>query len=412
MNMSRKMIRNLIIIFIVIIAVLIAALVIIMKKGDNGSTPIIKDTEDWLGATQEPEEGTNGYSANTQGIPENIASKIPDLNVLMEQINQFLYKNGLVDTTGVQYISHTESGAVLKIKFELVGCTSKQYLEAIIDTQKGTYAFATEMERSEYFAVVSCLRNYLDMANKTNPMYTVVNRTNGQSTYDQNMNEAAVYSLLSSRYIAQNNITTDNVFNTLKPFNEKQSFYPLDITKEMEVNFVTSYKIQGIVQNATYAEKTQVYFVINLDSTNNTFSVEPLAERTYNQYSVAMENVTAIETNEYNGYIEETIDERTIANEYLDMYKFFAFANPKYIYDKMPETYRVQRFGTLENYAKYIQSSKEELMGARVERYTVNKEGQYIITDQYQNEYVFKSNNIFDFSVTLDVEGISNTNNF
>ena len=264
----------------------------------------------------------------------------------------------------------------------------------------------------EYFVVTSCVRNYMDINNQENTMYNENVDANNKKVYNEKLNREAIFYLLSKNYIQSKNVTVENLYSFVKPIKEKERFYPLDIKKIKEESLIGLYKINGIMQNLDYTSQEKVFFLVSVDYSNTTFSIEPMTELEYNQEENVNRTISRIEINDYNLFGMESVTEQTIALEYLAMYKFLAFANPKYIYDKMPEEYRVQRFGTLENYAKYIQSSKEELMGARVERYTVNKEGQYIITDQYQNEYVFKSNNIFDFSVTLDVEGISNTNNF
>ena len=254
------------------------------------------------------------------------------------------------------------------------------------------------IQTSEYFTVKSTVQTYLDILNKEYSVY-YTREESGDYSYDENMQKQMIYSLLSNSYIQKNNISEANLYNFVKPLEEKQLFYPLEI-KKMHNSEVISYKVSGIMQDLKFSSSSKFYGIVNISYPNEVFSIEPISEKTYNEYNDM--NSTIVENKEYNQYSIQNISNETIASEYFQLYKFYTLANPELTYERMPEEYRNKKFESLENYKKYIKDNYNEFVGLRADKFLAANNGKTIVKDQYQNLYIFETTSMLDFKVILD----------
>ena len=132
---------------------------------------------------------------------------------------------------------------------------------------------------SDYFIIKSCVQGYVDALDKTNSVYYVT-QENGEQTYDSKLQKQTIYSFLSSSYINTNNITENNIDSFIKVTNEKFRFYPIEI-KKMNDTEVRTFKVAGVIQNLEYKNANREYFIVNVDYSNNTFSIQQLGEKEY-----------------------------------------------------------------------------------------------------------------------------------
>lgn len=269
------------------------------------------------------------------------------------------------------------------------------------------YKKDNEIQISDYFITNFCINNYLNYTNKNSSVFFEAVENNKQK-YNETTQKSAVYNLLSKNYIQTNAITQENVLSKIELQEKKQSFYPLEIDEEVGQT-TSSFKIKGIAKDTEDKNPHMVYCIVNLDYNNETYSIEPISEESYTNYKLA--TVESVERNDYNTYVIPTINEATIAREYLSMYKFITFANPKFSYEKMTEEYRNKRFGSLENYTQYLKDNYSELSGANAEEYAFNMDQnvpQYVVKDQYQNLYIFNAKSPLDYTVSLDTYTLEN----
>ena len=271
----------------------------------------------------------------------------------------------------------------------------KAFVEEILDVP--------DVEITDYFIIKSCVQGYVDALDKTNSVYYVT-QENGEQIYDSNLQKQTLYSFLSSSYINSNSITENNIDNFIKITNEKYRFYPIEI-KKMNDNEVRTFKVAGAIQNLEYKNAARVYYIVNVDYSNNTFSIQQLGEKEYYNYNKQNDAEKSIKNNGNNVFYNSNIDVQKISVEYLNLYKFLTLADPQITYNMMSEEYRNKRFGTLDNYKKYVKDNYEDFVSIYANKYLSNntdKAIQYVIQDQYENLYIFDVKSTMDYTIKLD----------
>lgn len=107
----------------------------------------------------------------------------------------------------------------------------------------------------------------------------------------------------------------------------------------------------------------------------------------------------------YNEISYAYISDMQLCNIYLLDYKNNALERTEEAYDSLDEAYRQKRFGSFENYQKYIENHAGTIFNVKLQRYQVNHYDdftQYICIDQYENEYIFHETAIMKYTVYLD----------
>ena len=271
----------------------------------------------------------------------------------------------------------------------------KGFVEEILDVP--------DVQITDYFIIKSCVQGYIDALDKTNSVYYVT-QENGEQIYDSKLQKQTLYSFLSSSYIKSNNITENNIDNFIKITNEKYRFYPIEI-KKMNDNEVRTFKVAGAIQNLEYKNAARVYFIVNVDYLNNTFSVQQSGEKEYEKYNKANDTEKTIKNNGNNIFYNSNIDVQKISVEYLNLYKFLTLADPQITYNMMSEEYRNKRFGSLDNYKQYVKDNIDEFKGIVAKEYLTSNSNdviQYVIKDQYENLYIFDVKSTMDYTIKLD----------
>ena len=271
----------------------------------------------------------------------------------------------------------------------------KGFVEEILDVP--------DVQITDYFIIKSCVQGYVDALDKTNSVYYVT-QENGEQTYDSKLQKQTLYSYLSSSYINTNNITENNIDSFIKITKEKYRFYPIEI-KKMNDNEVRTFKVAGVIQNLEYKNAARVYFIVNVDYSNNTFSIQQLGENEYEKYNKENDTEKTIKNNGNNIFYDSNIDVQKISVEYLNLYKFLTLADPQITYNMMTEEYRNKRFGTLDNYKQYVKDNYEDFVGMYANKYLINntdKAIQYVIQDQYENLYIFDVESTMNYTIKLD----------
>ena len=263
--------------------------------------------------------------------------------------------------------------------------------------------YEDSIQISDYFAIKSGIQGYIDSLDKTNDIYYVTEES-GERKYNPNIQKQVLYSFLSSSYIKNNNISESNIDQYIKPTNEKCRYYPLEI-KVLKKGDISAYKVSGIIQNLDYKNAIKMYFAVNIDYSNSTFSIQQLEEKEYINYNNTNDSEDSIKNNEYNVFSKTSFDVQTVSLEYFEMYKFFTIANPEITYNMMTEDYRNKRFGSLENYIQYIKDTHADFIGINATKYSTkntDKTIQYVVQDQYGNNYIFDTKSMTDYTVKFD----------
>ena len=133
--------------------------------------------------------------------------------------------------------------------------------------------------------------------------------------YGENRDAEAEISLLDENYINSQGINESNIFYRIESFDAGEEY----VTKEVYTNedsFFNQYFVKGSIR------QTNVYNVIYIDSSNNTFSIYPINENYYNQM-IQLEEIDGfsrrkIDKNNYNNVNFKAITEDYIVKDWID----------------------------------------------------------------------------------------------
>ena len=297
------------------------------------------------------------------------------------------------------YISYIEKMELINIKNE--GDIGE---EISYDTSK----IEKVKDASNFFSVEKCVQQYLDEFNNNNDKYFAFdenneyNRVEDEETINKNRID-----LLSSKFIESNSITINNLTSKLETFNEKVVFDALKM-RYIRGEKVENYIVYGIISSIDKEYLKDSYIIVNVDRTERTFSIEPVnASSDYESIDeIKLEyDDTEIQRNDINEYIYKQMTYEDIIKEYFYTFKRIIQVKSDLIYNYLQEDYRLQRFGTLEDYKNYVQSNLEEIAGAQIQKYSVNNyenHTEFVCMDQYQNLYIFDETEPMEFTLQLD----------
>lgn len=261
-----------------------------------------------------------------------------------------------------------------------------------------------EIERTEYNIVNNAVTAYIQALNMNSSRY--YGRDDSGNfveivTEDDKM--GFIIDLLSSEYVSQNNITTQNLEQYVDTKEEQMLFVPVQMKKLVDEN-VSTFVTYGIVENLNYELDSEITLIVNVDFSNRTFSIEPTTQD-YDEINSVSPNITSIEKNDNNQYSSTTINTENTVRDYINQYKRLVLAAPELVYEKFDETYRNERFGSLENFENYITKNTDEIKSITLDEYLSNTYSdytQYVGRDKYNNTYIFNEKDILNYTIQLD----------
>lgn len=275
------------------------------------------------------------------------------------------------------------------------------YDQTIEEVEKET---VTEQEDRELiYNVEQCISSYLDIINVNNSSY-YMNDENGNSQKFVNEDEK-ILNVLSTEYIAKNNITMNNLNNYIEKLDKDVFFIPLQ-TNYLKNGYMYKYAVLGYITDFDYNVIKNISLIVNLDITNLTYSVEPVDIEINNIKDIELTStLDSIEKNDDNVFRYISTNAEDDCKRFLDNYKKMALSNPEEAYNRLNEEYRNLRFGNLETYEKYIEENRDDMKVMQLNQYMVSDENgktQYICKDKYGKVYVFEGENLMNLSIQLD----------
>lgn len=264
-----------------------------------------------------------------------------------------------------------------------------------------------------FYSIVSSVSKYIDIM-----QYDINNHIEDNDIYiqydidreylftikSQNQKLDAIYKLLDGKYKSKNKITLNNMDKFWYDVEDNTVLVPLQMKVKYGSANINTYILKAYLNGSELEEK---YFIVRTDSENQTFSVEFITDNEEDIEKINVnENEDSIEKNEYNQFKIEIIKTDKVAQNYLEHYKELSIQYPEIVYNNyLDKDYKEKRFGTVENYKKYIEDNREELEYIQIKKYAIeseNNETKYICLDQYENTYVFNTTAIMQYTVTLD----------
>lgn len=233
------------------------------------------------------------------------------------------------------------------------------------------------------------------------------------------------YELLSDECKTTNNITEENLKNSLNIIDEgdyiTKTIYEYEIYKD---DYESSlFFVQGLVYSST--ETQEVYDIVIVDYFSASYSIVPgtiidlnesyfnelIEEIEKNEQNVEIienfitEGYYSVERNDYNYSNVNNFDNIQIIEKLLNRYIIFSLYDSEYIYNYISEDTKTVYFDTLEKYDEYIQERKENLENTYVSSYKIetldSETNRYILKDRYENYYIFDIKNINEFTIYI-----------
>ncbi len=256
-----------------------------------------------------------------------------------------------------------------------------------------------------FFSVQNCIQGYLNTINLKSSSY--------YDNYDKKIitdNEIAtrIYNLLSKEYIDENSISTSNVFDYIDKVEENLIFVPLKMNY-LFLQKMTKYAVYGYCIDWENKYVKDLAFIVNVDEENKTYSITPLDIEKYKSIEdIKLDRIeTSIDSKENsNDFIMQNITDQYLCQQYFLMQKRLMLSRPEISYNYLDEEYKNKRFGSLENYSKYISENEAHILKMAVKGYEVKRLGDntdYMCKDQYGNYYLFNAEKVFDYKVLLDI---------
>ena len=284
----------------------------------------------------------------------------------------------------------------------------ENFLETYGKTEKN------KVDRQAYTDVSTCARKYLEAINMESDTYYTYDQSGNQVlAINENKIKENIYNLLSKNYISQNQITIENVCDKIETLQHSVLFVPLEIAIIQDTTTVKSFAISGLLESPKdYRVIEKKAMIVNIDMQNDTYSIQPIKGEVTNIQEVKVsEPETEIIQNENNYYAAPYVNDETTIKDYTNLYKRLALGNPEKMYELLDQEYKKVKFGSLENFKRYVETNKTEIIGINPQQYQViradNDETQYIIIDQNGAYYIVRERGVLDYNIILDTYTIN-----
>lgn len=265
-------------------------------------------------------------------------------------------------------------------------------------------------DENEFFSVVSYMNQYFNAFDITS-----LQSNDEEDITDDDIKEYAtsnLYNLLDKSYVEKNNVTADILTEDIKKYNDLQTLFniPLKMKKiTTDDNSVNRYVVYGISENIDYKYLNNFYLIINVKQNEDKyiFSVEPLDASNYKDIDDVELNSNNIklDANDVNLTEKANITDRDIAVNLVDYYKKLSLGKSDIAYNLIDKQYREKKYGSLEDYEKYISDNIDTQQKIYLKEYAVNDvdgKKEYVGKDQYGKYYIFDMNKSGTYNIILD----------
>lgn len=263
------------------------------------------------------------------------------------------------------------------------------------------------LNRSDYFTVNTCIREYVNTLNINNSKYYGYNEEGEYvCLVSESQKKENIYNLLSNKYIEKSNISVNNLYDYIEPL-EKSNLFSILEMRNLQNSKLKTYVVHFIIEDMKdYSLIDEQYVIVNIDEENLTFSIEPLNKEYDNIDEIKVNDFEeTITRKENNVFTYPTMTNEDIVREYLSIYKKITLCSPRIMYNLLDESYKEKKFGSLAKYKEYIEQNKQEIKTAIVDKYQIVEQKdytQYILIDKNGNYYIFNEKEVMDYSVILD----------
>lgn len=271
--------------------------------------------------------------------------------------------------------------------------------------------------KNDFFTVKNVINQYflaLCELNKTEEDILIFEQDEGMENLNETIEKEKetvkkrIYSFFDENSIKEMALTTNNLQEKLGNYKDIEilieNMYVREITETLKF-----YYISGQIVEKDSLEKEKFNLVLALDDNNLTFNIytyEYANKHQFDKTEVKID-ITEIENRIYNKYNYEYINDEEYAKELLKSYtKSVMYDNIDYLYEKLDEEYKTNKFNGISEYEKYIEENRRNIITATLQSYKYNVYEdyvQYICIDQNENYYIFNENTVMNYNLILDL---------
>ncbi len=266
--------------------------------------------------------------------------------------------------------------------------------------------FLEQVNINEVMQIKSCMDKFLQSTNIKSSAYFGKNE-HGElvQLVSDDFIKNKVISFFSENFISDNNVTIENIDKYVKFSSSVQNLNILDIKRiKNEHTDLKQYFIIGDIIIDSKLNRNCKY-IITLDNKQRIFSVYPLK---LDMDSIEEEKVIdkKIVKNNYNAIPVVSMTQEELSKFYFENMKYMLLYNKNQAYEHLNESYRQERFGSIEEFNNYIENNLEEIETMELIKYKVNANNndiEYLLVDKYQNIYILNtSNEALKYKIQLD----------
>ena len=152
---------------------------------------------------------------------------------------------------------------------------SNDELKNIVSEIESPIEETKEINWTEYDTINFAVNRYVQTINANNSTYIELRQSEEENSGEvENQINQLILDMLSDTYIKNNEITNENLREKIPLESEQLVFIPLKAKKLIEED-IRTYVVDGIVQNIEYENKGERCYIVNVNYSNQTFSVEP-----------------------------------------------------------------------------------------------------------------------------------------
>ncbi|HIQ94806.1 TPA: hypothetical protein IAB29_06730 [Candidatus Ventrenecus stercoripullorum] len=242
----------------------------------------------------------------------------------------------------------------------------------------------------------------MSLVDEYSTFFALSRDVNQYFTYVREANSEAVYSMLYSRYIDENQLTESNVLDTVTLENPDQYFQAKNIYyQEFNGNYL--YLVEGVLivnefeNNVVINDDYQIFVIADYNTFS--FAVYPILN-TEEITNPLVEDRISIPVNNYNKLLTTgVISSEYVCNLYYSNFISQVFENVGETYDLLSSSFKNQY--NINSYTSYM-SERLSFISTEVSNCDVHLENEkrvYTVTDTNSNQFVFREKSIMNYEV-------------
>lgn len=246
----------------------------------------------------------------------------------------------------------------------------------------------------------------LTLVNDYSTFFAIANDANNYIRLVGEKNNKAVYDLLNSEYIDNENITIKNIFDKVETV-EEDTYLKVSNVYFQNVSDSVLYYIDGVLMKSGYEEDTilnnnfGIYVLI--DYNTDSYSVIPKLLEENNLSPVPL-NKTTVEENNYNSIKSSgVIKNDTICNTYYTSFYNMLASDLSKAYLNLTDEFKIKY--TFKQFANYFEQNFD-LLSTTVEQCSMLYKGDkrvYTVIDGNGNEFVFFESSILHYQIEFSL---------